>query len=409
MTSDPLPPKAGALSRWSDFDGWKALWMATMTVGIFLVARDMMLTRASDHSIMGAALWGRDFVNVYTSGSLTLTGHLDILYNVPAYRAYQLDLFHAGLTAHNYSYPPVTLLYTWLFALVPYPVALLAWLGGTGALFVRAARPYMKEAGLAAWLAVVAPASVINIWAGHYGFLVGALWLGAWHILPRRPALAGLLIGLMVVKPHLAILAPLVLLWRREWIAIAAAAATVAILVGLSLLLFGPQLWVTYLTDTALVQVGMVDNVRAFFISMMPTVMPAMAILGAPLTIAGIAQAVFAVAAVVLLLKKLPKDSAEAGLATATATFLVLPYAFSYDMTVVSLAGLLLYRQSIGRAPGWFRFAAWMAALTPIWMAALALITIILLDHYAFPIAPLLIFFQLWALVGWRQRERAKA
>ncbi len=164
---------------------------------------------------------GRDFVNVYTSGALTLNHRLDILYDVDAYRAYQLGLFHQSLHDHNYSYPPVTLLYTWVFALLPYPLALVAWLGGTGALFVRAARPYLARAGLSAWLALIAPASIVNLWAGHYGFLVGALWLAAWHHLPRRPVLAGVLIGLMVVKPHLAVLAPLVLLRRGEWRAIA--------------------------------------------------------------------------------------------------------------------------------------------------------------------------------------------
>ena len=409
MTATPSPPKAGVLARWSDFDGWKALWMVTAIVAVMLFYRDFLMTRG-DGSIGGNALWGRDFVNVYTSGSLVLQGRLDILYDVAAYRAYQLELFGAGLTAHNYSYPPVTLLYTWLFAPMPYWAALVAWLGGTGALFVAAARPYLRGAGLPAWLALVAPASIINIWAGHYGFLVGALWLVAWRILPRRPALAGVLIGLMVVKPHLAILAPVVLLWRREWVAIAAAAATTALLVGLSALLFGTSLWVTYLTDTAMMQVAMVDNAGAFFISMMPTAMPAMAVLGVPLTVAGIVQAVVAVAAVALLLRKLPKDSAEAGLATAVATFLVLPYGFSYDMTVAGLAGLLLYRQCAGRAPGWISLGAWGSVLVPAWMAALPVVSVLVIGtRYYFPLAPLLLFFQLWAMLEWRKWARAAA
>ena len=37
----------------------------------------------------------------------------------------------------------------------------------------------------------------------------------------------------------------------------------------------------------------------------------------------------------------MPHDPMKAGLATATATFLVLPYAFDYDLTVVGIAALI--------------------------------------------------------------------
>ena len=96
---------------------------------------DIWTTRPNG-SIHGAALWGRDFANVFTSGNLFWQGKLDILYSVEAYRAFQDELFGPDmLKYHNYSYPPVSLLYTPLFALLPYYVALVAWLVGTGSLF----------------------------------------------------------------------------------------------------------------------------------------------------------------------------------------------------------------------------------------------------------------------------------
>jgi hypothetical protein len=384
------PPASAAPGQ----PAWRVLWILTAGIGIFLYGRDLAQTHwHGDFSIGGVALWGRDFVNVYTSGALTLQHRLDILYDVDAYRAYQLGLFHQSLHDHNYSYPPVTLLYTWLFALMPYPLALIAWLGGTGALFVRAARPYLAKAGLSAWLALIAPASIVNLWAGHYGFLVGALWLAAWHHLPRRPVLAGVLIGLMVVKPHLAVLAPLVLLRRGEWRAMLAAAATVAVLVALSAALFGTELWVTYLTRTATAQVGMVDDVQTFFATMMPTVTTALAILHVPTFAALAAQGVVAALAILVLLKHLPKDSERAGLAAATATFLVLPYAFAYDMTVAGLAGLILLKESLDDRRAWFVLAAALAAFLPM--------AVMWLNPAHVPIAPLLLAFQLYVLIGW--------
>lgn len=390
MTSNALPQASGSAASAS---GWRAIWIFVAFCALFLFGRDLSLTRfGGDFSISGAALWGRDFVNVYTSGALVHAGRLDILYDVPAYQAYQLKLFGASLDAHNYSYPPVTLFYTWLFALVPYPVALFAWLAGTGALFWRAARPYLRDVGLPGWVALVAPASVVNLWAGHYGFLIGALWLGAWSALPRRPVLAGIMIGCMAVKPHLAILVPLVLLVRRDWTAFAAAAATSISLVALSVLLFGAEIWITYIGETAMQQAAMVDDVGAFFLTMMPTVTPALSMLGMPTVAAGAVQGLIALWAVVLLVRHLPSDSREAGLATATATFLVLPYAFTYDMTVAGLAGLIMFRRASIKPPDHLYIATAAIALAPM--------ALMYFNLAGLPLAPLLLGVQLLILTG---------
>jgi alpha-1,2-mannosyltransferase len=384
-------------------DAWAACWTLAAAIAMFTFYSDLHAIRwHGDHSIMGVALWGRDFVNVYTSGTLVLNHHLDILYDVNAYRSYQLDLFQQSLKYHNYSYPPVTLLYTWLFALVPYPVAYVAWLGGTGAFFTWAARPYLKGAGLPVWMALAAPASIINMWAGHYGFLVGGLWLAAFHYLPKRPWLAGVLIGCIIVKPHLAVLAPFVLLWRGEWRAVVAASATSIGLVLASILVFGPDLWEVYLTRTATLQVGMVDDLGAFYILMMPTLMPSLAILHVGTFAAAIAQGIVAVAVIALLLWKMPKDSKQAGLATATATFLVLPYAFTYDMTVVGIAAMLLFHKGRDRGPILYNFGAGAAFLLP--MISL------FLNMFRIPIAPPVLVFQLCALLGLvRPNDRTEA
>jgi hypothetical protein len=293
-------------------------------------------------SIRGAAIWGRDFANVYSSGNLVLEGRLELLYDLEGYSAWQDAFFQGALSHHNYSYPPPTLLYTWAFALLPYPLALLSWLLLTGAAFAAAARPYLREAGLPAWLALVAPATLLNVWAGHYGLLVGALWLGAFHLLPRRPVIAGVLIGLMLVKPHLAILAPLILARRGEWKAFAAAGATAAALVAVSALAFGPELWRTWLGVTVGVQTAMVDDVGTYFLTMMPTLVPSVSALGFPGATAWAVQILVGGGAVAALLLHMPRDSRTAGLAGGVATFLVLPYAFNYDMTVPGLAALLM-------------------------------------------------------------------
>ena len=140
-----------------------------------LFAQDIFATHFTPWpSIRGTAIWGRDFANVYTSGTLALEGRLDLLYDLKGYAAWQDTLFQGALRDHNYSYPPPTLLYTWAFALLPYPVALLSWLLLTGAAFAAAARPYLRDAGLPAGCA---DRSGIFVNAGPAFGSDGALWL----------------------------------------------------------------------------------------------------------------------------------------------------------------------------------------------------------------------------------------
>jgi glycosyl transferase family 87 len=372
-------------------------WIFVLLLAFVLFARDALTTRFTPWpSIRGYAIWGRDFVNVYTSGKLVLQDRLDLLYDIKGYRAFQDMMFPGALRDHNYSYPPPTLLYTWVFALLPYLAALGLWLTATGAAFVAAARPYLREARLPAWVAIVSPAALANIWAGHYGLVMGALWLGAFHLLPRRPVVAGILVGLMLMKPHLAILAPLILIRRGDWTAFAAAAATVLALVGASILLFGLDPWTTYLTRTAIVQVNMVDDVGTFFITMMPTVMPATAMLEIPHAAGWAIQILVAAAAVGALLRFMPKDSRTAGLAGGVATFLVLPYAFNYDMTVPGLAALLVLHRLDKDAPLRLSLPAALAFSLPL--------SVMAFSYFRLEIGPPLLAFLLWMILDGERR-----
>jgi hypothetical protein len=333
-------------------------------------------------------LVGRDFANVYTAGHLVAGGPLHDVYDIQAYRAYQQALFDGAVLGHNYSYTPVSFFYVWLFAPFPYIVALALWLALTGAAFFAAARPYLREAGIPAWVAFILPASLMNIWAGHYGFLFGALWLAAWHLLERRPRTAGLLVGLMIVKPHLALLMPLVLARRGDWTAFLFAALTASVLVLASGLAFGWNYWASWVGGTLFTQAAMIGDTGQFFLRMMPTVAPSLLLAGLPSWAAWAAQAICGLAALAALWRFLPKDPARAGLATACATLLVLPYAFVYDMTVVSLAALLvLYRSGSQMRPFWRAVSA-LAFLLPVFAVPL--------NGAGLPLAPLLIAFTLF-------------
>jgi hypothetical protein len=329
------PKQLGAIDRLMP-------WIVGNLFVLGLFGRDIL---NFNHGLVSTnAYWGRDFINVWASGKLVLAGYLDILYDLGAYHRYAQELF-GPIGQHNYSYPPLVLPLMVPFALLPYPLALACWTGLTGWLFARAAAPWWRDAtGLPAWAVLLTPAALVNIWAGHYGFLIGALLLFGWRNLERRPFLAGICFGLMVIKPHLAVLVPLVLLIRRDWTAIIAAAVTVAALVLGSLALFGPTLWYQYLTVTAGVQSAMIDAGNNFFRYMSTSTATAMLQLGMPKAVAGAIHALVALAAVVMVAVAARRAALrDVALLAATATFLVLPYAFNYDLTVSAMAAMMLF------------------------------------------------------------------
>lgn len=132
-------------------------------------------------------------------------------------------------------------------------------------MFVHAARAWWPRGAGPHWLAVLPPAALLNIWAGHYAFLVGALFLMGWRQLEDRPVHAGVLFGLLLVKPHLAILVPLVLALRCHWWAMGAAAATVAALIEGTTLAYGWVPWHAFVFGVGGTQAAMIDAGGSFF------------------------------------------------------------------------------------------------------------------------------------------------
>ncbi|NUS99689.1 MAG: DUF2029 domain-containing protein [Sphingomonas sp.] len=374
-----------------------AAWLFGFVLVFQFAAFDIRYAITNGHGQSSlSTMIGRDFVNVFTAGHLTFDRGLATIYDVDAYRAYQLALFDGRVLEHNYSYTPVSFFYVWLFALPPYFVSYLLWIGLTGAAFALAARPYLREAGLPALVAVITPAAAMNVWAGHYGFLFGALWLAVWSILETRPRLAGVLVGLMIVKPHLAILMPLLLAARGAWRTFFTAAATVIFLVAASGFSFGWDLWRTYFTDTLFFQAVMVDHTGGFFLRMMPTAYPVFRLAGLGPVGAWALQAGFAVVAIGALLRWMPRDPKLAGLAGATATFLVLPYAFNYDMTVVGVAAAILLHKAPNDA-ALRRVSSALALLLPA--------AVIYTNHLGIAVAPFLLLLMLGGLLPRRSQE----
>ena len=97
------------------------------------------------------------------------------------------------------------------------------------------------------FLALGFPAALWNVTAGQNGFLTASLIGGTLALLERRPALAGICLGLLTYKPQFGLLFPIVLIADRRWLTLAVAAATAIGLAALSWLAFGSGPWQAFL------------------------------------------------------------------------------------------------------------------------------------------------------------------
>lgn len=342
------------------------------------------------HALFGGKIGG-DFTNVWTAAGLVLSGDISALFDLAAYRAEQVRLFGADFPMHNWSYPPHLLLFVWPFGALPYEAALAAWTVGTLALYLAAAWHWLPVAGrpITLLLLALAPASVLNIAVGQTGFLTGALLLqGLWWI-DRRPVAAGLCFALLTVKPQLGLLIPFVVLAGGHWRVLFSTLAGALVLGLVSLLAFGPESWMSYLTSTAAQQRWILENGEGIFTLMMPTVFMSARLIGLEISLGYVLQILVALAVGggVVALWREPTRRLRACVAVMLGAIIASPYAFNYDMTVTSLAVLLVASRLAGEGGGerlgrWLVFAVWLLPLLVIFMnnAGVALAPLVLVS-----------------------------
>ncbi len=202
--------------------------------------------------------FGDDFVNYWSAPFLALHGRAHEIYDFHAFHAFQQSVTGPNIGFYHYSYPPVLLLLTLPLALIPYVPALGVWLTATWYGFYRALKLATGEGALL--LSLATPALFVNAVGGQNGALTAALLCGGLLLLDRRPIVAGVLFGCLAYKPHLALLLPFALIAGRRWLTVVATGTTVVLLVAASAALFGPQRWLDYAHNLAILRAAILED-----------------------------------------------------------------------------------------------------------------------------------------------------
>jgi alpha-1,2-mannosyltransferase len=290
-------------------------------------------------------LLGNDFANTWLSARVSLTGDPTPWFDFDHFNAALKAEFGAQYPVHLWSYPPHLLLFIWPLGFLPVVAAYFVWCMVGLALFVAVAAPARRPIELV--LLLVAPAVIVNIYGGQNGHFTAVLMIAGLLSLDRRPVLAGVLFGLLTIKPQLGILIPVLLLMTGRWRTIAAAIITATALVLATALVFGPKIWTAYLDVAWPTQSHIVVHGGGFYMSMMPTTFMNLRSAGLSADTAAAAQAVVSAGALAALVwtfwrRREPVLSAAMFI---TLTFLATPYAFNYDMVIFAWVTVSLLRR----------------------------------------------------------------
>ena len=288
-----------------------------------------------------------DFSSFYAAGRLADEGHPTLAYDQAAHYAEEQRDTMAGVIYSYFYYPPVFLMLCALLGRLPYLLSFIVFGVVTGALYVTAAVRILARKHGAVVIAVLAfPANFYNLGLGQNGFLTAGLFGFATLLIDRRPMLAGMLFGSLIVKPHFGLLIPVALVAGLHGRALVGATVSVLALVGLSTVWFGVDTWAAFI-DSFIHSPSMYQSGQIGF-QLMVSVFGAMRLVGFEPTAAYAVQGaatVFSMAAVFVVWQRrlsLPIRAATLLAATVTA----IPLILFYDLTLVGIAVAWLVRDS---------------------------------------------------------------
>jgi hypothetical protein len=204
-------------------------------------------------------------------------------------------------------------------------------------------------------LAVAFPLVLNNTLVGQNGFLTAALIGGTLYLMPARPVLSGICLGLLSYKPQYGLLFPIVLIAASQWTVFFTAGCVAAAMAFASWLAFGTESWQAFFHWMPMFSQAFLTEGRATFWKLQ-SLFALVRFLGGSEQLAWICQWILsgtvAVGLALMWRSRLRYSLKAAGLAVGT--LLITPYLFMYDMMVLAIPVAFLVR--IGLASGFRRY-----------------------------------------------------
>jgi hypothetical protein len=286
-----------------------------------------------------------DFINVWAAGRLVLDG-------VPA-QAYdwdiqkQLEVAKLGQDFVGYfawHYPPPFLFVASLLAMLPFSVGYAGWVYVSLLPYLAVMRAIVgRNFGLL--LALAVPCVLVNSYVGQNGFLTAALIGGTVYLIPVRPVLAGVCLGLLTYKPQYGLLFPIVLIAAGHWRVFVSAGVTAVAVALASWLAFGLESWLAFFHWMPKFSQAFLTDGKATWWKLQ-SIFSLVRYFGGSEPLGWAFQWVLtaAVAVVLALMWRSRVPYTLKAAALAVGTLLTTPYLFMYDMMVLAIPVAFLVR-----------------------------------------------------------------
>jgi hypothetical protein len=312
-----------------------------------------------------------DFVSFWSAGKLALNGH--------ALAAYQPQLRHAAEVAtvghafpdvRGWWYPPLFLFVVAALASLPYAAAFNVMNNVTLVLHAATAVAITRRR-VAFFLAAATPWGMFGMVHGQDQFLTAAIVGVVFLTLERRPAVSGLVLGLLSYKPQLGVLFPIALAFGGYWRAFGWACVGTVFWTVFSGVVFGFDTFIPFVRGLSIIGNEAMSTVPGYLPNLQSLYGLARC-LGATPQFSWLLQGCLS-ATCVACVAGLWRSNARfalkaAGLATAIP--LVMPYFEAYDLSLLSVALAFLYRDRSFGAKDWFLTSCALLSFGVFWWPA---------------------------------------
>jgi hypothetical protein len=308
---------------------------------IFSFIIDLTLKFASHNPAAGTGL-ASDFREFWSVSHLATDRNAASIYKPSWFSRWQTK--HIGMNSLQeylqYIYPPPNIIVTLFVYPFNFFEGFIIWtvsLTATGVFLLRKCR--------VPWIVIVCssigPAFMFDTIIGQIGFITGAIFISGILSIEKSPRTAGSLLGALIIKPQAGLLGPIALLARCRYNALAAGTIVVAGLSVIVTIICGWGIWHGYL------QHGMA-TAHKMLVAPFPTIYEQKGAsvfwmfrsFGASISLAGMAQAISAIGAIIwcwIAWRRQETNRVALTALTVTLTLLVTPYGLTADMCGFSI------------------------------------------------------------------------
>jgi arabinofuranan 3-O-arabinosyltransferase len=287
-----------------------------------------------------------DFVNVWSAGRLVLDGHPALAYDWDIQKQVQVAVLGQSYEGNfAWHYPPPFLFVAAVLAHFPYATAYVGWAAVSFLPYLATMRAIVGR-NFGYLLAAAFPVVFTNTLVGQNGFLTASLIGGTLVLMPTRPVLSGICLGLLSYKPQYGLLFPLVLIAASQWRVFFTAGVVAVLLAASSWIAFGTESWQAFFHWMPMFSQAFLTEGRAPW-GKMQSIFALTRYFGGSEPFAWVLQWIMSAIVAILLAWMWRSRNVSYSLkaaSLATGALLITPYLFLYDVMVLAIAVAFLVR-----------------------------------------------------------------